>query len=383
MTVLNKKIAILVPSAPYGAYWPPILGELNKQFQELKFFTGCVWPKYDPEAFGASVIQLVGKTKLITCKENPNGYNRVFILASPKVIPYLLKFKPDIVFVSGFSIWTLLVILFRIVGHWKIVLVYEGSAPNVDFGDSPFRLFFRRIMVNFADIFISNSDSGKQYLTNVLGVEVNKIFSRPYMVPDSEALLKETNEIQAKEFKLNHPAFLLVGQVVTRKGIHLLLDACIKLKEKGLTDYTVIIAGDGPQRQELEELSRASGLSNQVIWLGWIAYGSLGSYFKMSDVYVFHTLEDTCGMAVLEAMAFGKPIICSKWAGAQEMLVEDENAYVVDPHDADELSEAMAKFITKPDLIPSMGARSRELIARHTPREAADFLSEITLKVLQ
>lgn len=383
MSFVDKKVAILVPSAPYGAYWPPILGELNKKFQQLRFFTGCLWPKYDPEAFGASVIQLVGKTRLLAGKENPNGYGRVLILASPVIVPRLIQFNPDIVFVSGFSIWTLLTLSLKPIFRWKVVLVYEGSAPNVDFLDSPFRLFFRRLMAKFADLYISNSQSGKQYLVDVLNIDEKEIYARPYMVPDSDALLERNNKTDVKHLDLKQPTFLFIGQIVPRKGVHLLLDACMQLKEKGYNDYKVLIVGDGIQRHELENLAFSSGLSCQISWLGWLAYGELGSYIQAADVFVFPSLEDTWGMAVLEAMAFGKAIICSKWAGAQEMVTEGENGFIVNPHCSNELSEAMAKFIVCPQLISEMGANSKELIAHHTPNIAADFLADMASKVMQ
>jgi glycosyltransferase involved in cell wall biosynthesis len=381
MSLKNIKAAILVPSAPYGAYWPPILNRLKEEFQELIFFTGCVWPKFDPNTPGADVIQVVGQTKLIKRKENEFGYGRVFIAASPKIIVYLLKFKPKLVFVSGFSIWTAFAILLKPIGRWKIILLYEGSAPNVDFLDSWFRLFCRRLMVKFADSYLSNSVAGKTYLSDVLGVIESKIYSRPYMVSDQEALQSATNKIFFQEIVGAGPKFLFVGQVVSRKGIHLLLDACAELVKQGYEEFTLLIVGDGVQRENLEEQAIALGLKAQVVWLGWVAYDSLGTYFNMADVFVFPTLEDTWGMVVLEAMALGKPVICSKWAGVNELVLEGENGYVVDPYNSAELSESLGNFMKDPGLISSMGTKSKELVAQHTPEEASMFLSDMAAKV--
>jgi Glycosyltransferase len=110
-----------------------------------------------------------------------------------------------------------------------------------------------------------------------------------------------------------------------------------------------------------------------------VEYGNLGSYFQQADVFVFPTFEDVWGMVVPEAMVFGKPILCSNGAASCELLAEGENGYIFDPHDPSALAEAMRRFLDNPDLIKSMGERSRELIAKTTPETAAQAYVEVTL----
>lgn len=83
-------------------------------------------------------------------------------------------------------------------------------------------------------------------------------------------------------------------------------------------------------------------------------------------------------MVVPEAMVFAKPILCSKGAAACELIAEGENGYIFDPHDPSCLAEAMRRFLDNPDLIKSMGERSRELIAQKTPETAAQAYVEVT-----
>ena len=56
--------------------------------------------------------------------------------------------------------------------------------------------------------------------------------------------------------------------------------------------------------------------------LGWVNYAQMGKYLERSDVFLFPTLEDGCSMVPVEAMVFGKPILCSKWAGTSEMVID-------------------------------------------------------------
>jgi glycosyltransferase involved in cell wall biosynthesis len=377
------RIAWLVPSAEFGAYWPPVLHELKKLIPNTIFYTGRLWPRYDPEAPGTEVVEVVGDTQFITTQEIETGYSRGYIKATPGIIFPLLKFKPQVIFASGFSIWTLVAIIFKPIGKWRLVLVYESSSPNVDFRDSKVRSTIRRWMGKFADTFVSNSRRGKEYLVEVIGAAESNIFAKPYMVPDAQALVQKLENNKSVSLSFPHPIFLCVGQVISRKGIKNLLEACTILQSQGYSNYTVIIVGDGEQRPELEALTKEWGLEKQIVWTGWIEYGYLGSYFLEADVFVFPTLEDTWGMVVLEAMAFGKPILCSKWAGACEMIVEGENGYIFDPYQSEGIANAMRDLIDCPEKLVFMGQKSQQLIAEHTPEEAAKLIADVTSLVLE
>jgi glycosyltransferase involved in cell wall biosynthesis len=267
-------------------------------------------------------------------------------------------------------------------GGWRIIIVYDGSSPNVDLRDSKIRSFLRGAIAQSVDALITNSHQGKAYLTEFLRAKESCVFVRPYQVPDAKALSAHQKDTEGSDSGWRRPVFLFVGQVIQRKGIHILLEACALLQKQGYRDYTVIVVGDGAQRDELKDFSQKHGLQDRIQWVGWVEYGRLNAYFRSADVFVFPTLEDIWGMVVLEAMFFGKPVVCSKWAGASEMVVEGENGYVFDPHAPEELAKIMGRFIDEPELSISMSHKSQQLIAQHTPEAAAQFLTEVTSFVL-
>ena len=379
----NTRIAWLVPAVRRGAYWQPVLREFTKIYPQTEFYTSQTWPGFDPEAPGVQVIKIIGKYRFQETQTVETGYNRGVILVSPTVIFPLLKYNPDVVFVSSFSIWTLLAIAFQPIGRWKLILIYESSSPNVDYRDSPLRSNLRRWMTQFMDTFISNSQRGKEYLVDVLGVDANNIVARPYMVPDIQALLQNRATDLATSLELQSPIFLCVGLLVPRKGVTYLLQACSILRDRGYSQYSLVFVGDGEQRAELETFVQENQLENQVICTGWLSYGDVGAYFQKADVFIFPTLEDTWGVVLLEAMAFGKAIISSKWAGASEMVVEGENGYVVDPYEPETFAAAMIEFMEHPELIAQMGQKSRELMAEHNAEQAGLFLASQVEKVLE
>lgn len=373
----DLRIAWLVPEVELGAYWQPVLKEFTKVFKNTVFYTGRVWPGFDPTAPGASAIQLVGETKFVETEKIDTGYNRGFIVVSPSIVGYLLKFKPQVVFPQAFSLWTVLTVLLKPVGGWGIAIIYDGSSPNTDFRDSGFRTVVRRNLARFADAFVANSEAGKKYLIEVLKVPERKIFKRTYLVPDAEALLKRMATTELPELNLQHPTFLYVGRITQRKGLKTLLEACSILKSQGYRNYTLLIVGRGDQQEELEAFIKERNFEEQVKWIGWVEYGKLGAYFSKADIFVFPTYEDVWGMVVPEAMVFGKPILCSNGAASYELIAEGENGYIFDPHDPQQLAEQMRRLLDNPDLIASMGKRSQELIAKTNPQAAAEAYIEV------
>jgi glycosyltransferase involved in cell wall biosynthesis len=373
------RIAWLFPSLDLGNYWHPIFSRFSQRFPHTQIFTGR-WPGFAPGFEATFAVQVVGRSQFVATQRDTGKYVRNVGLVSPKIVGYLLKFKPDVIFASGFSLWTILSLLLKTIGGWRVVIVYEGSSQTYDFRDDPLRLALRRLLVRWADAYITNSTTGKAYLTDILEAAGPNVFAQPYQVPDATALqqrMAAVNPIPA----LPRPVFLFVGQLVPRKGLHLLLEACALLKTWGHQDYTLIVVGDGAQRAELEQLSRDRALEN-IQWAGWVAYDQLGTYFTQADVFILPSQEDTWGMVVLEAMVFGKPILCSKWVGAMEMVHPDENGYIFDPYQIEEMAHCMLKLMQAPDQITRMGERSQQMIAPHNPPNVVEFLTEVTRFVL-
>ncbi|WP_017651402.1 glycosyltransferase [Fortiea contorta] len=377
----DLRIAWLFPSIVLGNYWHPILCNFTKIFKNTVVYTG-EWPGFTEGYENSFNVELVGKTKRIQTSQSSKGYSPGFDYLSPAILNRLFRFRPQIIFTLAYSLWSFIAMLLKPIFGWKIVIYYEGSAPTVDACNSTFRILWRQMITRFADAFVTNNQRGKYYLTNTLKAKKELVVVKPIEVPDMKAMTALPANIESTQLKLQRPIFIFVGQVIHRKGIQLLLEACLLLQAQNYRDYTLLIVGDGPQRDELQVLTNQSGLQNCVQWLGWMEYGVLSAYFQMADVFVFPTLEDTWGMVVLEAMAFSKPILCSKWAGASEMVVEGENGYIFDPHNPENLAKLMKNFIDNPTLINAMGSKSKQLISQYTPETSANFLSEVIDVVL-
>jgi glycosyltransferase involved in cell wall biosynthesis len=364
-----QRIAWLLPSMARGFYWHPVFSEFSKRFPNTIFYTG-VWPGFLSGYEDSFRIKVVGRTRFLAC-----GIG--FTLPSIKIMYHLLRIRPRVIITSGFALWSIISLALKPLLGCRVVIVYAGSSAAADVLNSRIKLFARRAMARWSNAFVTNSRIGKNYLTKVLHAEGSRVFARPFEVPCIDALsVKHWREVPPLP-SLQHPVLIVIARLVHAKGLHLLFQACSTLQKRGLEAYSLVVVGDGPQRRSLEELAVELGLKLRIHWTGWVEYAQLGEFLEQADVLVLPTLEDTWGMVVLEGMAVGKAILCSKWAGAAEMVVHGDNGYVFDPYQPESLAEFMKKFCDDPKLAPSMGARSKKLIESHTPSRAAQFLARV------
>lgn len=364
-----------------GAYYQPILSEFIGLKPNTMVYTAA-WLGFLPGFENSFSVKQVGKIKVLSMPGNFQGYSPSFTYLPLNIISYLIKSKPQVVFSTAFSIWTVIAVFFKIFYGWKVIILYDGSSPGVEYKKSWLRLFLRRFITRSVDAYVTNNTAGKIYLAKILNAEAERVFVRPYLVPHSKTYSSSSVELKINPSSLQKPIFIVAGHVIPRKGIKELLQACLCLQQQGYSNYTLMIVGDGEQRQELENFAAENNLTEQIQWMGYIDYEQVGAYYQLADVFVFPTLEDVWGLVAVEAMMFGKPILCSKWAGAAEMVVEEENGYVFDPHHPEILADLMQKFIDNPNLIPQMGKKSQEIMANHTPEAVAKSLAEVVEFVL-
>ncbi len=137
------------------------------------------------------------------------------------------------------------------------------------------------------------------------------------------------------------PRFGVLARLAREKGVDTLLRATAVARET-LPGLAVLIAGDGPQRLRLEALSRRLGLGGVVCFLGWVADSDL--FLREIDVLVAPSLAEGQSLAVMEAMAAGRPVIASRVGGLADTVRDGEDGLLVAPGDPDGLATAMCRL---------------------------------------
>ena len=145
------------------------------------------------------------------------------------------------------------------------------------------------------------------------------------------------------------------------------------------------IVGDGRLRDELMVLVDQLEISDRVLFLG--ARADIHEFLSAIDVFVMPSLWEGQPIALLEALAIGKPCIASAVDGIPEIIVDGDNGYLVSPKDVEGLAKAMDLAIEDPKLRSQLSSHKiRELdpkfLAKNMAMKIADiYLTEINLRV--
>lgn len=155
-------------------------------------------------------------------------------------------------------------------------------------------------------------------------------------------------------------SFIFCSRFVDWKGIRLLVSAFAPLARSG--NSMLHLVGDGELFEEIREQIRREGLTGRAILHGRVDRDRYQEMLRETDVYVTPSLRECGGMAMMEAMAVGLPVIGIDWGGAAQYAAPD-CAMLVKPTSEqaviDGLTAAMARMAASPELRRSMGGAAR------------------------
>ncbi len=186
------------------------------------------------------------------------------------------------------------------------------------------------------------------------GVEPARIHVVPSGVEAQRfAVTPATRAAARAGFGLDDTAWVLlaVGALEARKGHDVLLDALARLPDPRLV---VLVAGDGSQRNALQARAERHGLGARVRFLGRV--DDVAAVLAAADVAVMPSRQEGLGVAALEAMATGLPVIASRIGGLPEAVVDGETGCLVPPGDVAALAAAIAGLAADPERARRLGA---------------------------
>ncbi len=156
-------------------------------------------------------------------------------------------------------------------------------------------------------------------------------------------------------------AITSIGRLVPSKGCWDLLEAFHKLITAGL-DVQLVFAGDGELRGDLEARVQALGLRDRVTFTG--RFGSLEPIIRRTQIVAHPTLNDGRSVAVLEAMAWSRPVVGTRVGGVEELIDDGESGLLVPAEDPTALAAALRRLVREPALRARMGAAARTAFER-------------------
>lgn len=143
------------------------------------------------------------------------------------------------------------------------------------------------------------------------------------------------------------PVALFVGRVAHEKNIEFLLQALLHAL-KGRPELLLVIAGEGPAMNDLQQRVKTLKLQDSVQFIGYLdRQQALPDCYASADAFVFASLTETQGLVLLEAMAAGLPVIALAEMGTRDILNPGRGA-ISPPNDAQAFGAALADYLNRP-----------------------------------
>ena len=249
----------------------------------------------------------------------------------------------------------------RLAGVPVIVHTAHGFAFH-ECSPSSARLFYsalERIASRWCDQIVSVSDFHRRWALKLRICNPSKILAIPNGIgslPNPEIARPELRrQLGVRDRDL---LILSMARLAPDKGLDYLIAAAAILLHTERR-FQIVIAGDGPVRARLEELTRNLGVADWVTFLGFRE--DISDLLASCDLVVLPSLREGLSIALLEAMAAGKPIIATSIGSHSELASQAEIARLVPPADAPALCDAILQLSPDPSQMARLGMNARAL----------------------
>ena len=152
---------------------------------------------------------------------------------------------------------------------------------------------------------------------------------------------------------------LYAGTVNARKGYADMIKAFAKIASNH-RDWSIIFAGNG-EIEEGKALAAQLGIEKQTVFLGWVRDENKDKAFKEASIFCLPSYAEGFPMGVLDAWAYGLPVITTPVGGIPDIAVDGKNCLLFNPGDTDKLADQMEKMISSEKLRSDVAAESSEL----------------------
>lgn len=216
----------------------------------------------------------------------------------------------------------------------------------------------RRLVGRFSDHLVVLSEEDKGYYQDNLKLKcgITRIYNpNPY----EEQAPKDAGE----------PIIFAAGRLTGVKGFDLLIESW-KLLEPKYPQWTVLVAGEGEDREKLEKAVRDAALCHFHL-VGRAAH--VEQYYKRAEIFALPSRDEGFGMVLLEAMDFALPAVsfaCK--AGPREIVIEGENGFLEEPENTDVFARKLELLMTDDEMRREMGRKAQKSTCRFNKAQILD-----------
>lgn len=357
--------------------------ELGARGHSILIFT----PKLDHikrEKFKAKNVQVV---HLPTVPALLYPEFKLGVFGLPKVIKYLIKFKPDIIHLhSPLTVGMDAIMAAKLFNRPLVGTIHVYFAESgylrwfkyklaVKLVDKAVRRFLN-FMFNQCDLVLAPSKMLVEELNKDGFKKTVSYLPNGVTLTPPKPLSDKAKTALKKKYGLKTKVVLHFGRLSHEKNVDVLLKS-FQLLTKKRQDVSLLIIGDGPSKSKLVQLAKKLGIGKEVVFTGFMEHQTLISsgIIGLGDIFATASTMENNPMAVLEAMMFGLPIVGVKQAGLIELI--SSNGFLVKPGDTKEMAEKQEKILFDEKLSTQMREKSLQLIKPYSVDKVIDKLLEL------
>ena len=340
---MKKKLLIIHPAlAPYRV---DQFNAISRLFDlEVVFIFGNVWNhKFDQKKL---LSQLIFKVSFLL--KGPRLKGRVFRFGMYRSIR---KINPDIVLGYEFSFSTQYLILLKRLGllRQKIGTTIDDSIDICNNVQSKTRLFARKNAIKHLDYVVVLSTEVSEFYQKTFHLSESQIIISP-ILQDADRLRSKAEDLEeiATQYARDYDLFgkkvlLFVGRFISEKALPNFVDTIhsLLLEHK---DLVLVFVGEGEEKQKLQVQITERQLEQKVFLPGRFEGEELYAWYLCASGFVLPSTYEPFGAVVNEALIFGLPIFCSKYAGAS-YLVSTGKGLLFDPLNASDTTNGLSNFL--------------------------------------
>ena len=253
-------------------------------------------------------------------------------------------------------------------GKIPFILTYHNDISKEGYAGKMISYVYNKTL---GDFILKNSDliiaTTKSYAEK--SIRLKRFKHKIKVIPNGVNPNKFNKNIDEKKIRIHHgipidsKIILFVGALEVYKGIEYLLKAFKQVLNYEMKSYLVIV-GAGALSKQLKEMTVELGISDNVIFAGYVKDSDLPYYYSACDFFVLPSISggEGFGIVQIEALACGKPVICTDLPGVNEVDAKEVASIHVPPKDCEALADAIIQLLENEKLAREMGENGRQFV---------------------
>lgn len=297
------------------------------------------------------------------------------------------EFQPDIIHIQNHFV----------LGHGCLKIARERDIPIIgtnhflpnnlyEFIPSPLRPAISSIMwghflktYNHLDCVVAPSHACLKVLRDV-GLTANaRVISNGIDLSKYKQVTPPDRIFSRYGIRRDWPTFLAVGRMEKDKNVELILRAMALIATE--TPVQTVFVGTGRDAAEFKSLAHKLDLGDSAVFTGFVPDEDMPYLYSISDVYIGAGAAELQGIAVMEAMATGLPVLAANAVALPELVKDSENGYLFDLHPED-LADKMLKMLSQKESWQKMGEKSLAYIQVHDTPNVLSQLEDLYREVI-